>query len=366
MRWLRRAGFAAILGAALFLYALPGMLSDESGALECLAPGDSRASLLAVGDVGQVPGYTGLFDTQLSVAAALDFEHRERPVDAFVLLGDNFYPRGLAEEDMPQRIRENLVRPYCRFMNLRGSRAALVAKACRLSPEQRQPVPFIAVLGNHDTEQPGSADLERLEVRNFISNWRMSRDLADATDLPGGVSVIHFDSVGLRAGEDIAPLVDALRASRGPWRILVGHHPLLEGGIAREDTYRDAILQALERAGVRAHLLLTGHEHNLQVGVTGLTSLPLQVIAGSGAGARAARNEVLGREFIRILPGYARVDLERTGGEERLVVSIMSAANYPFQFWRAPQWHAPAVEACWRITQDGDVAPMGSRSAATH
>ncbi len=358
MRWLRPAAFAGILAAAVLGYRLPEMLSDGAGSLDCLVHGDSRMALLAVGDVGQPPGFTGLFDTQLSVAAALDLEHRQRPVDALVLLGDNFPPRGLVREEMPRRIRENLVRPYCRFLALNGSRAALVATACGLSPELRRPVPLVAVLGDRDTREPESAAIERREVSAFVSNWRMSRDLADVTELPGGVSLIHFDSVGLRAGEDIAPLVDALRASRGPWRILVGHHPVREGGDVQEDAYRASLLRALERAGVRAHLLLAGHEHNLQVGVTGLESLPLQAVAGSGAGARPARSEILGREFLRVRPGYARVDLAGTADAQRLVVSLSSATDYPFQFWRAP-----VVETCWRVTLAGDVAATGSRTA---
>jgi hypothetical protein len=342
--------------AAVLVFALPELVPDDSAGLECLAPASSRAALIAVGDVGQPASYTRWFDTQLSVAAAMDREHRERPVDALVLLGDNFYPLGLALEDAAERIRENLVEPYCRFLDLRGSLSARVASACRLSPELRRPVPLLAVLGNHDYMQPGSVDLERREVPQYISNWRMSSDLADVTELSGGLSVIHLDSVGLRAGEDIAPLVDALRASRGPWRVLAAHHPILERGDPEEDAYRDTLVRALEQAGVSAHALLAGHEHNLQVGLTGLARLPLQVIAGAGAGARPSRSQILGRRFSRVRPGYARVDLERIGDSEALVVSLSSVARYPFQFWRAAR-----VETCWRVTQNGEVAPTGTR-----
>ena len=56
-----------------------GLYEDlDSAEVECVAPERIRAALLAVGDVGRPAGYTRLFDTQLSVSAALDFEHRER------------------------------------------------------------------------------------------------------------------------------------------------------------------------------------------------------------------------------------------------------------------------------------------------
>ena len=355
MRWVRLAGFAVVLAWAVLAYRLPSLVSEDPGVRECLDISQSRAALLAVGDVGQPPGYTGLFDTQLSVASALDFAHRDREVDALVLLGDNFYPHGLAREGLTERIRQNLVRPYCRFVDLSGSRAAAVAGACALSPELRRPVPILAVLGNHDVMTPGSADLERNEVSRFVSNWRMSRDVADVSELPGGLSVIHFDSVSLRDGASVAPLVDALRASRGPWRVLAAHHPILEPGLVQEDAYRDLLLRALAEAGVQAHVLLTGHEHNLQVGVTGLPALPLQAIAGSGSGARPARSQILGRQFIQTRPGYARVDVTHDGDSESLVVSLSSVAPYPLQFWRPPR-----VETCWRISLAGRVAQIGS------
>jgi hypothetical protein len=359
MRWGRLVGFGVVLAAALLGYWLPELVSDDSGALECLTPGASRASLLAVGDVGRPAGYTGLFDTQLSVASGLDFAHRDGGVDALLLLGDNFYPQGLARDDLSERIRQNLVRPYCRFVDLTGSRAAAVASACALSPELRRPVPILAVLGNHDVMLPGSADLERNEVSAFVSNWRMSQDGADVSEVVPGLSVIHFDSVALHDGASIAPLVDALRASRGPWRVLAAHHPILEAGVAQEDAYRDLLLRALDEAEVQAHALLSGHEHNLQLGVTGLPNLPLQAIAGSGSGARPARSQILGREFLLVSPGYVRVDLERDGDRENLVVSLTSVADYPFQFWRPPR-----TETCWRVGLDGRVEQTGSLSSS--
>jgi hypothetical protein len=359
MRWARLGGFAVILAAALVGYWLPSFVDDDWRGLQCLGTSESSSSLLAVGDVGQPAGYTGLFDTQLAVAAGLDFAHRDREVDALVLLGDNFYPLGLTRENLIERIRQNLVRPYCRFVDLNGSRAASVASACALSPELRRPVPILAVLGNHDTMTPGSAALQRREVADFVSNWRMSRDAADVSELPGGLSVIHFDSVALRDGASTDPLVDALRASRGPWRVLAAHHPILESGLVEEDAYRDLLLQALAEAGVRAHALLTGHEHNLQIGVTGLPALPLQAIAGSGSGARPARSQILGRQFAQVSPGFARVDVARDGESEYLVVSLSSVAKYPFQFWRPAR-----AETCWRIDREGRVASTGAAAPA--
>jgi hypothetical protein len=118
--------------------------------------GAARLSLFALGDTGAEPAPIGrALQTQMRVVRC-GAEHARRPVDALVLLGDNFYPDGLRERELAFRVRENVVRPYCAFLALDGPASAEVAGAC--PPEQRSavPTPIYAVLGNHDTNLPES------------------------------------------------------------------------------------------------------------------------------------------------------------------------------------------------------------------
>ena len=146
--------------------------------------GAARLSLFALGDTGAEPAPIGrALQTQMRVAAVLAAEHARRPVDALVLLGDNFYPDGLRERELAFRVRENVVRPYCAFLALDGPESAEVADAC--PPERRSavPTPIYAVLGNHDANLPESPPLQREAVPRFVPNWRMP---------PGAVEVIEL------------------------------------------------------------------------------------------------------------------------------------------------------------------------------
>jgi len=105
-----------------------------------------RFSLLALGDTGAPPDDSEGYETQLAVAAAMAASDRARPVRALVLLGDNFYPDGLARAESVARIRANLVRPYCRFLALAGPRASEVSDACAAPAARRDPLPVFALL----------------------------------------------------------------------------------------------------------------------------------------------------------------------------------------------------------------------------
>ena len=76
------------------------------------------SSLLAVGDTGDRWGpLPWLFEGQLAVGTAMRREHARAPVDALMLLGDNFYPDGLLATELVPRIVENVARPYCAFID---------------------------------------------------------------------------------------------------------------------------------------------------------------------------------------------------------------------------------------------------------
>jgi hypothetical protein len=319
-----------------------------------------RLSLLAVGDTGAPPDDPDGHRTQLAVAAAMASVDRANPVHALVLLGDNFYPDGLLRSELAARLRANLVRPYCRFLGLTGPRAPEVADACGVPVEARHPVPLFAMLGNHDYTAPESPALQREAPRLFLANWHMPFGAAAVYELDAGVSLVVVDSDPIFEGADGAPLAEALRISRGPWRILAAHHPVADRGRSAEKErharYRKVVLKAVAAADVRVHLVLAGHEHNLQVLAMDPPAPPLHVIAGGGHGARSLHGPDPRRKAGFKLPGFARVDLVGGGpgdaGEARLVASLYGLPRFP----RSLVSDGPRLVARWSVDRAGRVA----------
>ena len=319
-----------------------------------------QLSLLAVGDTGAAPDDPDGYRTQLAVAAAMASSDRANPVHALVLLGDNFYPAGLLRADLAARLRANIVRPYCRFLWLAGPRAPEVAEACDVPVEARHPVPLFAMLGNHDYRSPESPALQREALRVFLANWHMPLGAAAVYELGRGVSLVVFESDPVFEGADGAPLAEALRASRGPWRILAAHHPIADRGRGSEKErharYRRVVLEAVAAAEVPVHLVLAGHEHNLQVLAMDPPSPPLHVIAGGGSGARSLHGPDPRRKAGFKVPGFVRVDLVGDGlgdGEEaRLVASLYGLPRFP---WRLVSDRSRLV-ARWSVDRAGRVA----------
>jgi hypothetical protein len=347
-RWAILLGAMLVAGVALLREALapPGVP---------FFPPPARFSLLAVGDTGQPPTWLPWLAGQTAVASGLDEEDRRAPSQGLLLLGDNFYETGLEAEELVGRVRGNLVAPYCRFVELRGPRSAEVAGGCQ--PGRRGlPAAIYAVLGNHDLEAPESRELQIREVPRFVSNWRMPEQSAAALEIAEGVSLILFDSTLLRESGDAGPLRAALAASRGPWRILAGHHP---AGTSRDDHYKKArgvgdygalVETAIRDAGVPVQLMLAGHEHNLQLLQRPEPGPRLVAISGGGSSPARVKSESPGRLFSYEGLGFARVDLIAGDGRERLMVTFFAAPR-----WRSLLRAAPELLTRWSVTLDGEL-----------
>jgi hypothetical protein len=270
-------------------------------------------SLLVVGDAGEPPASGRRYRTQLAVADAMAASDAAAPIHGIVLVGDLFYPDGLRAHEEVARVRANLARPYGRFLRFDGPAAAEVESACEAPPAQRRPVPFFAALGNHDHGDPTSPARQRAITARYFSNWQMSYAPAAVHELPGGVSLVVFDSTPIFDGGDATALENALRNARGPWRILAGHHPIAsharpweEGVQAR---FRKAVTDAVSASGVTVHLMLAGHEHNLQLLAMDAPAPRLHAISGGGSGARSLRGDDPRRLAGAAEPGFVRIDL---------------------------------------------------------
>lgn len=318
---------------------LLGLALLAGGALVALAgstaplppPRPARVSLLAVGDTGAhhpwiPPGFSG----QERVGRALAESDRHAPVDALLLLGDNFYPDGLRAAKFEERLRENVVGPYCRFVALTERGRARLGGAC--GPHSGGPPsgPLLAVLGNHDYNLRESPRLQRERVPEYVANWSVPRRLAAVTELGEGVSLVRVDTLRLVEGADPAPVGAALRRARGPWRILAAHHPMADpGGGGLDPNVRPAMARAVAAAGVPVQLYLAGHQHNLQVLTLPPPAPPLHVVSGAGSETRPLAPTRDDRRFGLDALGFARVDLVRESKSEALCVSIYALAAPP-------------------------------------
>jgi len=317
---------------------------------EARAP-DVRLSLLVLGDWGRRLDSDGKApDAQLRVAEALADEDRHAPVDGIVFVGDNFYPKGLAAADLELRVRGNLVAPYCRFVELTERALESMGGACPAGAD-RHPVPLWAVLGNHDHHSAESRELEASGIPALVSNWRLLGRPIDTLELPQGVSFVFYDSTKLRlpsGAPDLPKLTRALRESKGPWRVLVAHHPL------DSDQASQGIVRALAESDVRADLLLAGHIHDLRASALEPPYPALQLVSGGGGGKESRERPLPGQIWQLASTGFARVDLVGSGPREHLRLRFFAvSANR----------NVPRVVAAWSLFHDG---VLENEAAALH
>jgi hypothetical protein len=356
----RKTASAVIrIGALLLLVASAYLVSGAVAALRSHhEPHDASLSFLAVGDTGKRHRIAArLSEGQIAVADAMALEDRHHPVDALVLLGDNFYMRGLERHELVPRLRRNLVLPYCRFLDLGGPRSSEVSSSCHVPESDRHVIPIHAVLGNHDHAAAESPRLQREIVPEFIVNWSMPERRVEVVELGRGVSLILVDSErGGLSDEVQRRLAEALSEAEGPWRVIAAHAPMAIGEWSAPPGEFDHSLEfeswmrsAIEAAGVAVHLYLSGHHHSMQVIEDGDELGPfLHVVVGSGARWREIENPHPRRRFGRGRLGFARVDLAGAGDREHLVVSLLQSSTTPLTAWGGPR-----LVSRWSIGRDG-------------
>jgi hypothetical protein len=329
---------AALLAGSVCLVAAVAQRATPTPA----APDAPRSivSFFALGDTGAERSWSW---AQRNVAEALTRLDRRRPADALLLLGDNFYPEGLARSEAVDRLLRNVIEPYCAFVRL-TQRWEGPRPSCLEDGRERPPRRIWSVLGNHDHEREESPALQRAWIPDRLATWTMPPGDVGVYELAGGVSLVLYDStVLMQEPRHLPELTEALRSSRGPWRILVGHHPLRldwNGPQVRASAAR--LRRAVTDAGVPVQLVLSGHEHSLQVIDLEESKLGLQVIAGSGSRLRRVRGRVPDRLEAEERFGFARVDL-LDAPQPRLEVTLYQLSSWLPDSWVRP-WPVSAKE----------------------
>ncbi|MBY0402107.1 metallophosphoesterase [Myxococcota bacterium] len=310
-------------------------------------------SLLAVGDTGLPRGALPLlFDGQVAVGRAMQRAHREAPVDAVVLLGDNFYPNGLREDELLPRVVENVARPYCAFVEASAELARRLGGDC---DPPSGPIPRLLVaLGNHDLKTPGSVELQRDEVPRLVLNWGLPAPSSPAIrELKGGLSLVFLDTEWPWGGEEVDELAAALAATRGPWRVIVGHRPPITG----HPKLSKMIERAARQSGRRVHAYLAGHVHGLAA-IRGQGTAPaLTLIAGTGSEVdlqNAPEYAIDGIDVVAAQLGFLRLDAFAEnavpGEPAHLRISLLAARPSA-----ALAWLGTSEIARYAIALDGTV-----------
>lgn len=258
-----------VLGALLLLALGAGCRASDPAAerelppvvVRALEPGEAALTVCAVGDTGT--GGSG----QADVATSMATRAAEEPWDLVLLLGDNFYPEGVASLDDPQWEE--------------------AFEAIYDAPALRQ-VPFYVVLGNHDHK--GSVQAQ-VDYSQRSARWRLpARHYAFEEVLADGTRVGFFmlDTQVMLPGSAEGEaqrtwLAEALAQSEADWKVVCGHHPIYSSKLTREG-YRTHLGPFLEDTLVAGDvdLYLAGHDHVLELSqdLRGVR----HVISGAGAG----------------------------------------------------------------------------------
>jgi len=235
---------------------------------------NNHLRLIVVGDAGA---------THSMLRAGMLRVEKEHPVDAILLVGDNFYPCGIHGLDDPQ---------WTKITQHFGPVG----------------VPIFPVLGNHDYGDPQVHDGElttcgvpdpevEVDETQRIAQWHFP---ARSYELKSALAdLIMLDTQPIASGflapfrgsattsEETGFLRQQLQESTAAWRIVVGHHTIFSSGEhGRTDDALRANMRALlpmldEKNG--ADLYICGHDHDLELIGSLNGARPWFLISGAGS-----------------------------------------------------------------------------------
>ncbi|MBN1209967.1 MAG: metallophosphoesterase [Myxococcaceae bacterium] len=225
---------------------------------------------------------------QAAVARALVEEHRARPFDFGILLGDNLYPCG-PELELPGAMDcafgadGNTVAPGYQPPEDPQFQQLFHAPLAGLTLPNGEPLPIHAVLGNHDIGfsascMEGGRLLPRtvqakacLEVAHRGPGWNMPArhfvvDTPAARFILFDSNAIAIDDYAFSFDQELAFVKEALAGCGERRCFLASHHTSVTAGRHRPEplnaVYKERVGR-LEAAG-RVDAWLAGHDHDLQ------------------------------------------------------------------------------------------------------
>ena len=242
-----------------------------------LAPRTAKLRIAVAGDTGK--------GTE-ALAKAIARVHKAQPLDAILLTGDNFYPCGVTSVDDPR-------------WSLAG-------------PLTRVGIPVFPVLGNHDYCGKSVPEAQT-RATGAIPHWRFP---AAQYALRTKVADFAFlDTTPWVRGEN-APIASMIRTtfakSRAPWRIVVGHHPVISSGyhgyFPRDEVKRMRDLIPVLRE-TKIDFYICGHDHHMEL----LRGRMLHLVSGAGSAPippiKLRTSTVFPEEIRRERVGFAVVEI---------------------------------------------------------
>lgn len=211
-----------------------------------LKPRTATLRYAVVGDTG---------DGAEAVSKGIARVHAATPLDAILLTGDNFYPCGVKSERDP-RWKINL-------------------------PLTRVGVPIFPVLGNHD--YCGGDPKAQVRATGVVPNWQFpARQYMVRTPVADFLFVDTTPFVRKRTTLVEPAIRTGLDDSKAPWRVVVGHHPVISSGYhgyfpRSEVAQMRKLIPALRDA--RVDLFVAGHDHHVEL----IRGRMLHLISGAGS-----------------------------------------------------------------------------------
>ncbi len=250
----------------------------------------NAVSFLVVGDWGT--GGKGARRVGQSMAG----QHAEQSIDAILSTGDNIYPSGVKSVKDPQW----------------KSKFESVFLADKL------PVPFWAVLGNHDYRSDPDAQVAytgHLLSDGAATRWHMpGRKWTTVFGKDGSrlrVRVVGIDTQQLvasttRRKAHLHWMDSVLASAKEEWIVVVGHHPVYSHGLyGNTRVLVKHLAPMFEKYHVNAYL--NGHEHDLQLikRINGVR----YIVSGGGGGKRKT-TPGSNTEFAASSLGFFRLDFD--------------------------------------------------------
>ncbi|MBI4081835.1 MAG: metallophosphoesterase [Candidatus Lambdaproteobacteria bacterium] len=280
------ATFAALAGYVYAFQRRHGPRLTPRGALRQTLPAPPEGlRFFVLSDTG-----TGA-DAQYTVAALMERRARRRPVDALLLLGDNFYMQGVSGVGDAQWLAK-IIAPYSQ-----GSLA---------------PVPIFPVFGNHDYKGNLQA---QLDFGLHSSKWRLPHRFYART-FGGLLKLIAFDSnfTDLRFDPDRGAfdfLLRELENREGArWVAVMAHHPVRSAS-RKGSRYSGGAYGWLLRPFLcgKAHVYLSGHAHHLEHRRVGACPTHFFISGGGGDETHPVHPDP---EALYLHAGHGFLELEVT------------------------------------------------------
>lgn len=197
-------------------------------------PAQTKMGIILIGDTGAINAHKD------KVAKAIQTFCATELCSFALLLGDNFYERGVSSLDDPQFMTK-FEQPY---QNLNFA--------------------FFPVLGNHDTMGNWQYEVEYKSARWIMPDryYTIDSELCNIYALDTDMHILK-NSAPIDA-EQFQWLDESLAAAKRPWKIVYGHHQLYSSGWYGNNLPMIDVLQPLLKK-YAVDFYICGHEHDKEL-----------------------------------------------------------------------------------------------------